>query len=75
MAQSKPERVSIEELLRLVDQLSPEEHDKLVEDMKLQWLRRELKKGQDSLDRGEGIPAEEVFAEFEAEYEHRKANG
>lgn len=49
------------------------EQDLLVEEMKLQWLRRQLGKSADSLDRGEGIPAEAVFAEFEAEYERRKA--
>lgn len=61
MAQPKPERVSFEELLRLVDQLSPEEQDHLAEEMKLQRLRRALEEGEESLKQQGGIPAEEVF--------------
>jgi hypothetical protein len=64
MAQPKPERISVEELLKLVDQLSAEEQEHMVEEMKLKWLRRELAKAEESLDRGEGIPAEIVFAEL-----------
>jgi DNA relaxase NicK len=64
MAQPKPEREKLDEILRLVDQLSPEEHEQLAEEMKLQWLRRELGKAEDELRRGEGVPAEQVFAEL-----------
>ena len=35
------------------------------------WLREEIQKGMDSADRGELIPAEEVFARLEEKY--RKA--
>lgn len=74
MAQRKPEEpTTFDHVLKLADQLTPEEQDQLVEQMKLHWLRRELGKAADSLDRGEGIPAEEVFTELEAEYERRKA--
>jgi hypothetical protein len=66
MAQSKPERLSVQELLRLVDQLSPEEQEELTEEMKLHWLRRELQKGEEELDRGDGIPAEQVIVELKA---------
>jgi hypothetical protein len=61
MAQQKPERAKIDEMLRIVDQLTPEEHDKLDEEMKLQWLRRALDEGEESLRLHGGIPAEEVF--------------
>jgi hypothetical protein len=64
MAQSKPERVSVEEVLKLVDQLSPEEHEQLVEEMKLHWLRREMAKAEDSIERGELIDGEEVFRQL-----------
>jgi hypothetical protein len=64
MSQPKPDRKSVDEILRLVDQLSSEEHDNLVEEMKLQWLRRELRKADDELKRGEGLPAEQVIAEL-----------
>jgi len=64
MSQPKPERLSVKELLKLLDQLSPEEQEQLAEEMKLQWLRKELKQGTDELERGEGIPAEKVFTEL-----------
>jgi len=73
MAQPKPERISIEEILKLVEQLSPEGQEQLVEEVKLQWLRREVQKGIDSLDRGEGLDGDQVFAELKERYEHRKA--
>ena len=75
MAQRKPEKQSaLDQVLRLVNQLSPEEQERVSEELELQWLRRKLGKSEEQLRRGEGIPAEDVFAEFEAEYERRKAN-
>jgi DNA relaxase NicK len=65
MAQRKPEeKTSLDQVLKLADQLTPEEQEQLVEEMKLQWLRRELGKAEDELRRGEGVPAEQVFAEL-----------
>jgi hypothetical protein len=37
MAQRKPERTLIDEIIRLVYPLTPEEHDELVQQMKRQW--------------------------------------
>lgn len=50
-------------MLRLVDQLelSPDEQDQLIDEIKLRWLRRALKEGEESLRRSGGIPAEKVF--------------
>lgn len=64
MAQQEPEPITVKEILKLVDQLSPEDHEKLVEDMKLQWLRREVQKGIEQADRGELINGDDVFAEL-----------
>lgn len=76
MAQRKPdEQATFDQVLKLVENLAPEAQEQLIEEMKLQWLRRELGKTEEQLRRGEGIPAEQVFAELEAEYERRKANG
>ncbi len=75
MAQQKPERLSVHEILRLVDQLSPEEHEQLAEEMKLQWLRRELQKGQDELTRGQGITADQVIAELRERNKAFRENG
>lgn len=69
MAQPKPERISIKEILKLVDQLSLEEHEQLVDEMKLQWLRREVQRGIDQADRGELIDGDVVFAELKQRYQ------
>jgi hypothetical protein len=74
MPQRKPEEQSaVDQVLRLVNQLSPEEQERVSEELELQWLRRKLGKSEEQLRRAEGIPAEQIFAELEAEYERRKA--
>lgn len=69
MAQPKPERISVAEILKLVDQLSPEEHEQLVDEMKLQWQRREVQRGIDQADSGELIDGDIVFAEMKQRYQ------
>lgn len=69
MAQPKPEHISIKDILKLVDQLSPEEHEQLVEEMKLQWLKKEIQKGIDQADSGELIDGDVVFAELKQRYQ------
>jgi hypothetical protein len=64
MALPKPKRLSLEQLLKLVDQLSPAEQEKLVEETKLKWLRQELTKAEISLNNGKGIPGEVVLEEL-----------
>ena len=71
MAQQEPEQMSVKEILKLVDKLSPEEHEQLVEDMKLQWLRREIQIGIDQSDRGELIDGDVVFAELRQRYQSK----
>ena len=64
MAQLKrEEQTTFDEVLKLVANLSPEAQEQLIEQMKRQWLQRELQEGVDQLDRGEGIPGAQVFAE------------
>ena len=74
MAQRKPEEQdTFDQVLKLVEKLTPEAQEQLVEEIKLQWLRRELGKAEEQLRRGEGIPAEEAFAQLEKRYQQRKA--
>lgn len=70
MAQQEPEQMSVKEILKLVDKLSPEEHEQLVEDMKLQWLRREVQKGIEQADR-ELVDGDVVFAELKKRYQSK----
>ncbi len=72
MAQRKPEeKTTMDQVLKLADQLTPEEQEQLVEQLKLQWLRRALEDGEESLKRNGGIPADEVFAELQQRAEER----
>ena len=65
MAQGKPdEKVTLEKILNLAAQLSVEDQELLIEEMKLRWLKREIQKGIDEADRGELLDGEEVFAEL-----------
>jgi hypothetical protein len=65
MAQRKPEdQTTFDQVLKLVENLTPEAQEQLIHEMKLQWLRRELGKSEDELRRGEGIPGDQVFAEL-----------
>jgi hypothetical protein len=74
MAQPKPEEQNtFDQVLKLVENLTPEAQEQLVEEMKLQWLRRELGRDEEQLRRGEGIPAEEAFAQLEERYKRKKA--
>jgi hypothetical protein len=65
MAQRKPEdQNTFDQVLKLVEDLSPEAQEQLVEEMKLQWLRSELGKAEAELRRGGGVPGEQVIAEL-----------
>ncbi len=61
MAMRKPqENVKIQQVLKLVDQFSPEEREELLYQLKLEDLRREIKIGTDQGDRGEVVSLEEL---------------
>jgi predicted transcriptional regulator len=71
MAQSQPINPAIRQVLKLVDQLSPDEREGLIHELQLQELRREVQKGVDSADRGELIPAEDVLEKLRKRAESR----
>jgi hypothetical protein len=73
MAQRKPEeKTTLDQVLRLVSQLTPEDQQLLSEEFaKLQELRRRCAEAEASLDRGEGIPAEVVLEELRERAEER----
>lgn len=65
MEQRQPEQeATLEKVLRLVNELGPEDQDKVAKELKLQWLRRELQRAEDQVARGETVPAEEVLSEL-----------
>lgn len=61
MAQRKPEeKTTLEQVLKLADQLTPDEQEQLVEEMKLQWLRRALDEGEKDSAEGRVVSLEEL---------------
>jgi translation initiation factor IF-2 len=73
MAQQKPEeKTTLDQVLRLVSQLTLEEQQILSEEFsKLKELRRRCAEVEASLDRGEGIPDEVVLEELRQRAEER----
>ncbi len=75
MALPQPEeKTTKDQVLRLVSQLTPESQEEVIEELKLQWLQRELQKGIDQADRGEVVEGDEVFRqlrELNASFRHK----
>lgn len=67
MAQRKPEeQATFDQVLKLVENLTPEAQEQLVEEMKLQWLRRELSKAEESVTQGRVLTEEQLEARLHA---------
>jgi hypothetical protein len=65
------EKPTVDRVLKLVDQLTPEERDRILDQLKLDNLRRAIQVGIDQADRGEGLPADTVLAELRQRAESR----
>jgi RNA-binding protein YlmH len=67
MAQRKPEdQTTFDQVLKLVENLSPEAQEQLVDEMKLRWLRRAMDEADDSLEKGDTISIEELDEHLDA---------
>jgi hypothetical protein len=62
---------TIEQVLKLVGELSPEGREEVLEQLKLDGMRREIQKGIDSADRGEIIHAGVVLNRLRKRTEQR----
>ena len=72
MAMRKPEEsVKVQQVLKLVDELTSEERDEVLYQLKLEDLRREIQKGIDSAERGELYSEEEVIAFLDKHHRQR----
>lgn len=60
------ENVRVQQVLKLVDELKPQERDEVLYQLKLQDLRREIRKGIDAADRGELVTLEELNEHLDA---------
>lgn len=61
-----------QKVLALAERLKPDEQGELLEELKLVWLRRALRQGEESLKKQGGIPADEVFERLQAKYKRMK---
>ena len=67
MAQPKPdEKSTLDQVLSLVSELTPEEQEHVVEELKLQWLRRAIGEAEKSVAEGRVHTLEEVEARLDA---------
>jgi len=66
MAQQKPHRQTIDEILKLVDLLSAEEQAEFDERMKLRWLRRAVDQADESMAQGKLVSQEELDRRLDA---------
>lgn len=67
MAQRKPEETAkVQQVLKLVEELSPEEREAVLYQLKLEDLRREIQKGIDASERGEVMSLEELNRRLDA---------
>ena len=67
MAQRKPDpQTTFDQVLKLVADLAPDEQDKLVEEMKLQWLRRALDEGEKDSGAGKVLTLDQMEKRLEA---------
>jgi hypothetical protein len=67
MAQRKPEEnVRVQQVLKLVDELTPPERDEVLYQLKLQDLRREIQTGLDAAERGDVVSLEELNEHLDA---------
>lgn len=72
MEQRKPEEDrTIEQVLKLVEGLSPEGREEVLEKLKVDDMRREIQKGIDSADRSELVPADVVLNRLRKRAEER----
>ena len=70
MAQSQ-EKPTVEQVMKLVDQLTPDEREQVLDQLKMDNLRRAIQIGIDQADRGEVIDGEVVLAELSQRAEER----
>jgi hypothetical protein len=71
MQQKPDEKVTFDQVLHLADQLSPAEQERLVDEIKLQWMRRAVEEGEDSIQERGLKSADEAFRELQDRYKSK----
>lgn len=63
---------TVDEVLDLVDRLSPEEQMELMEQLRIRWLRRSIDEGDESMRQYGGRSAEDVYASLQEDDKAKK---
>jgi predicted transcriptional regulator len=58
------EKPTVDQIMKLVDQLTPEDRDQILEQLKMSNLRQAIQIGVEQADRGEVVDGEEVFRQM-----------
>jgi uncharacterized damage-inducible protein DinB len=67
MAQREPdEQTTFDQVLKLVENLTPEQQEQLVQQMKLQWLRQALAEAEESAAQGRVLTEEQLEERLDA---------
>lgn len=75
MTNPSNEKPTVEQVLKLIEQLSSEQRVELLQKLKIEDFRCEIQLGIDAADHGEIKPAEEVFARLRTKAESRLQEG
>lgn len=65
------EKPTVEQVLKLVEELTAEEREQVQQALNVRAIRERLIQAEESIARGEGIPAEVVLAELKERAEAR----
>lgn len=71
MTQSRKQKPTVDQVLKLVDQLSAEEREQLMHKLKAEDFRRDIQEGIDAAERGELKNADEVIARLRKKAQSR----
>ena len=71
MTQSRKQKPTAAQVLKLVDQLTDEEREQVMHKRKAEDFRRDIRKGIDAADRGELKDADEVIARLRKKAQSR----
>lgn len=71
MTQSRKQKPTVAQVLKLVDQLTDEEREQVMHKLKAEDFRRDIQKGIDAADRGELKDADEVITRLRKKAQSR----
>lgn len=72
MSQSRKQKPTVDQVLRLVDQLSAEEREQLMQELRAEDFKRDIQQGIEAAERGELKDADEVIARLRKKVQSRQ---